>query len=440
MTPQQEIFTTYVRTLMVFELRFKGDESGIKPVHVPSAKVSEMISKGQLNDLVKIGDVQVYQKELPNGYKKYYYEATKAGKIDYSILEKRELPKDKISQTMIKHLLHATLKENTPSTPYFDTFQKWKNERMDLFVRVDEFGFRFHSPVTSLNKEIRKNLLIETQQTASIDIKQSQPTILANILERAIGDNEFTDTIKNGIDVYEMLKTKAGLSTRDEAKKKFFEITFGRPSDTLTDIFGGAEWVQWINELKRTPIKSGKPKNGSYHNNLAMLLQRTESGLMRKVWNELVQKNIPFLSVHDEVIVKTKNVDEAKIIVQKILLNELKFGEVNVSEHEISEPNTTPTPAPELLPDVEVIKTERIEHPKKEQPQSWSNDIAELETYFANINLPDQPVILNQCSTITNTSLFIENHFAIIKANNGNKRYLPYLNRLEDLKQILTIR
>lgn len=88
----------------------------------------------------------------------------------------------------------------------------------------------------------------------------------------------------------------------------------------------------------------------------------------------------------------------------------------------------------EPLPKVEVFKTERIE-----QPQNWSNDIAELENYFASIELPTQPVKLNQCSTITDCSLFIESHFATVKGNNGNRTFLPYLNRLQELKQVLTI-
>lgn len=88
----------------------------------------------------------------------------------------------------------------------------------------------------------------------------------------------------------------------------------------------------------------------------------------------------------------------------------------------------------EPLPKVEVFKTERIE-----QPQNWSNDIAELENYFASIELPTQPVKLNRCSTITDCSLFIESHFATVKTNNGKRTFLPYLNRLQELKQVLTI-
>jgi hypothetical protein len=90
------------------------------------------------------------------------------------------------------------------------------------------------------------------------------------------------------------------------------------------------------------------------------------------------------------------------------------------------------------LPKVEVLKTERIEQPTKEQPQSWSNDIAELETYFTNIELPTQPVKLNQCCTITDCSLFLESHFTTAKAHNGKQTFIPYLNRLQELKQALT--
>ena len=90
---------------------------------------------------------------------------------------------------------------------------------------------------------------------------------------------------------------------------------------------------------------------------------------------------------------------------------------------------------PEPLPKVEVFQPEPI---IKEQPENWGNDIAELENYFASIELPTQPVKLNGCSTIKDCSLFIESHFATVKGNNGNRNFLQYLNRLQELKQVLT--
>ncbi|WP_396181506.1 DUF6965 family protein [Flavobacterium sp.] len=76
------------------------------------------------------------------------------------------------------------------------------------------------------------------------------------------------------------------------------------------------------------------------------------------------------------------------------------------------------------------------EHPK---PECWEQEIEELENYFKSIELPTQPVILNSCKKISNCSSFIETNIATVKANNGKSTFLPYLNRLQELKQILTI-
>ncbi|MEC5173906.1 DUF6965 family protein [Chryseobacterium nepalense] len=89
------------------------------------------------------------------------------------------------------------------------------------------------------------------------------------------------------------------------------------------------------------------------------------------------------------------------------------------------------------LPNVEVFRTDKTKKLKSKQSQNWSNDIAELEIYFASIKIPDSPVKLNKYSTITDCYLFIESHFATVKGNNGNKTYLHYLNRLQELKQLL---
>jgi len=90
---------------------------------------------------------------------------------------------------------------------------------------------------------------------------------------------------------------------------------------------------------------------------------------------------------------------------------------------------------PEPLPKIKGFQPEPI---TKEQPENWGNDIAELESYFTGIELTTQPVKLNKCSTIKDCSLFIESHFAAVKGNNGNRTFLPYLNRLQELKQVLT--
>lgn len=110
----------------------------------------------------------------------------------------------------------------------------------------------------------------------------------------------------------------------------------------------------------------------------------------------------------------------------------------------LPEPEAT-EPPPAVQPLVEVKPFEQPEpvyyfsKPEQPKPENWEQDITELESYFAGITLPTQPVKLNRCSTITNCSLFIESHFATVKGNNGKRTFLPYLNRLQELKQVLTI-
>jgi hypothetical protein len=91
----------------------------------------------------------------------------------------------------------------------------------------------------------------------------------------------------------------------------------------------------------------------------------------------------------------------------------------------------------EPLLKVEIFKAERINQTIKEQPTNWSDEIAELENYFRIIKLPTEPFKLNNGSTINNCQLFIESHLAIVKANNGERTFLPYLNRLRELKEVI---
>jgi hypothetical protein len=108
---------------------------------------------------------------------------------------------------------------------------------------------------------------------------------------------------------------------------------------------------------------------------------------------------------------------------------------------EVSEaPKQTFISQPEPLPKVEVIKEiELFSYTiKKEQPENWNNDISELETFFNTMATIKQPIQLNNWTLINNVPQFVNNHLATIKANDGKRTFLPYFNRLQELKQILT--
>src|SRR5690554_892914 len=131
-----------------------------------------------------------------------------------------------------------------------------------------------------------------------------QPTILASILERNMGKNDLSTWRNSGLDVYEMLQSKANLSTRKEAKKRFFEILFSKPSNDLSNMFGNASWINWINDYKSQHLAHNPHSRNKPHSNFGWLLQNTEVQIKKKVWQSLINNNVPFLTILDEIIVK----------------------------------------------------------------------------------------------------------------------------------------
>ncbi len=120
----------------------------------------------------------------------------------------------------------------------------------------------------------------------------------------------------------------------------------------------------------------------------------------------------------------------------------------NYKAFALPEPEATePPPAVQSL--VKVKELEPIEpayyftKPKQPKPINWEQDIKDLETYFSKTTIKrakndgKTPIKLNQCTSIIDISKFIESHFATLKRNEGNKTFLPYLHRLQELKNYI---
>lgn len=69
--------------------------------------------------------------------------------------------------------------------------------------------------------------------------------------------------------------------------------------------------------------------------------------------------------------------------------------------------------------------------------ESWDADILELANYFEGIPVPASPVKVNHWETVVNGALLIDSHLATVRTNNGNRTFLPYLNRLRELQRSL---
>lgn len=67
----------------------------------------------------------------------------------------------------------------------------------------------------------------------------------------------------------------------------------------------------------------------------------------------------------------------------------------------------------------------------------WTEKIKELEDFFNSIQLPGT-IKLSEYENITDPKLFVSSHLQMIKAQNGNKTFIPYAMRLNKLKEFLT--
>src|SRR5690606_9402852 len=111
-------------------------------------------------------------------------------------------------------------------------------------------------------------------------------------------------------DVYEHFADKLGCNSREAGKAAFMKALFGRSNDTMAAAFNAPALIRWMEHIKTRPLrlpfreqpspKTFRREDGtvfrSYHPNLACLLQRTESAMLRKhVWDVLAHANIPLL-------------------------------------------------------------------------------------------------------------------------------------------------
>lgn len=329
-TEAQERFLKYVRTKMVFSLRFKGKKEGMQPVYVPMDEIDRRFFsfpkydlKKEIQHLIEIGELSV----LKRG-KAYTYEALRPGGFDLNLLQAKPLPNNETIRQMLQNTKSVSLPEDAPSTPYFELFLKYKNVRPDLFFTVDDFCGRVHTPISNFHRTHRPNILLANEQTISLDIATMQPLLLGKILYDAIGSNEYSTWINQGKDIYIELQKKADLNNRDEAKKKFFEILFSKPSNALKDLFGVSEWINWINDYKQANVPANPHYKDKPHSNLAWLLQSTEVKIMMQVWTKLVSLRIPFLSVHDEIIIQVSRANEAENIMREVLSKEFQYFKI----------------------------------------------------------------------------------------------------------------
>lgn len=320
-------FLTYCNTRQFFTNRWRGD-TFVNSFYLSDKELQRFnLTRTQVEAMPEIKTVDVNT-----------YNVTGVNEIDISLLKPHGRPLTELHRYMLRCVVNSNLPDMVDTTPFFKTFLKHRERFPELFFTVDSFAGRVHTPISGMSKEIRPELLLYGEKTVSFDVAQMQPTLLSNILFENIGNNAFNEAIFQGTDIYTMLQERAALKSRDEAKKLFFQLIFGKPTNEMEKLFSGADFIRWINWYKSTP-DGRNPHKEKVHSNLAWLLQTHEVKVMGEVWQALAKKNIPFLTVHDEIICRQSDTSKAEAIFKIGLDKYFKTYKLNIKQAD-------PAPAP----------------------------------------------------------------------------------------------
>jgi hypothetical protein len=172
-----------------------------------------------------------------------------------------------------------------------------------LFHKLDSHG-RFHTNFSVLKKEIRQEcLFIDNEETAELDIQNSQPAFLLKILEDDMFDmkypdcfNRYKSDVFRGV-FYDILAGMVGIS-RNKCKKEIFKVFFGKQTYFNGDI--STAMSNRYPELMRYIAEKKIEMNN--HAGIAHLLQYKESRLIYSNIVEKIYREIPAIklfTVHD---------------------------------------------------------------------------------------------------------------------------------------------
>lgn len=205
----------------------------------------------------------------------------------------------------------------------------YANQRLELST-VDEFGFRYHHPFTSLPKSFRRFIRWNGQGMVNVDIRNSQPLFLCLAYVETTKPMtpdwiDYKDRCEKG-QLYESLNQHQ--IPREEFKEKFFqEILFATVNTmqsgkfakefqtTFPTVFG------YILSLKTaTPSRQlrGDDKKRP-HRLAAKVLQRAESGFMfDRVIPELKERGIkPVIPIHDSILTTPENGPTVQTVIEQ---------------------------------------------------------------------------------------------------------------------------
>ena len=198
-----------------------------------------------------------------------------------------------------------------------------------IFYHFDSFG-RLHTNFTILKGFIRKNcLLIDGEETAEIDICNSQPLFLTKLIKDSgthwvhKDEYELFKSLTLGGIYYQYLIDQLGLEDKSEAKQMTYKVFFGRNQKNSN----ADRQFESIFPTIHNFIKLYKKEFEDYKV-LAYDLQKSESNLIfNQIINTLmmVHPEIKLITVHDSLIVPRSQKEIVETIFNQKLAEEFKI-------------------------------------------------------------------------------------------------------------------
>ena len=162
---------------------------------------------------------------------------------------------------------------------------------------------------------------------------------------------------------------------------------------------------------------------------------------MKKVWIEIIKQNIPFLTIHDEILCKKRHINQIEEIIKKIFDKEFKYYSINNKLLNKKEESKIESTGIQFIskydfdfPDFNVNEKQEI------ILENWLEELEEYiqlyrEKYISN-SLP-LTIKLNNAETIIDSTKFISSYYNVLKCNNGNPTFKPMFEKFKDLKSFL---
>ena len=137
---------------------------------------------------------------------------------------------------------------------------------------------------------------------------------------------------------------------------------------------------------------------------------------MQKVWEKLTNRNIPFLTVHDEIVIQQHHSTTASQLFSEVLSHEFKSFKISGSVPSTPAPKTIQKNEPILQPKITLFELQR----------QWYCQM--LEAQFKDEPQPENTLKLGRCNSIAEANELMTKHYEKV-----DKEFTAYKQRLSQI-------